>query len=130
MERQCYRCCNSLLVFFLSACDAPLGMEDGRIRASQLFANGNAGGTYSNDSRMGIGKGWCSERREYITIPIYLSSIYLQVDLFDVHKITKLSITGAKGYEVYVPGAYAQLSYKVDLNSEYIFYKVCCHFVF
>ena len=105
-------------------------MEDGRIRDDQLFSTGNGGGTGAKDSRIGNGKGWCSDHRVKIKIPIYLSSIYLQVDLFDVHKITKLSITGGKGHKDYVPGTFAQLSYKVDPNSDYIVYKVCCHFVF
>ena len=121
--------CNSFLFFFLSACDAPLGMEDGRIHDGQLLSKGGADGFDAKDSRIGNGKGWCSDQED-VTNSTYRDSIYLQVDLFDVHKITKLNITGGKGYKEYVPGTFAKLSYRVDQNSEYIDYKVCCHLFF
>ena len=105
-------------------------MEDGRIHDGQLLSNGGAGGTDAKDSRIGNGKGWCSDWRDYLKTSTYLDSIYLQVDLFDVHKITKLNITGGKGYKDFVPGTFAQLSYRVDQNDKYIVYKVCCHLFF
>lgn len=109
-----------------TSCDAPLGMEDGRIHDGQLLSKGGADGFDAKDSRIGNGKGWCSDQED-VTNSTYRDSIYLQVDLFDVHKITKLNITGGKGYKEYVPGTFAKLSYRVDQNSEYIDYKTPLH---
>ena len=100
-------------------------MEDGRIKDAQLLSMGGADGTFEKDSRMNTGNGWCSKSKPYGQ-SIYDPLVYLQIDLLDIYKITKLKIGGGRDNEVYKPGESAQLSYKVNQDSDYILYKVCC----
>ena len=101
-------------------------MEDSEIKDAQLSSVGGEGGTDGKNARINTGIGWCSRSMQQYRESIYDPNVYLQIDLLEIYKITKLEIGGGKDFKNYVPGDSAKLSYKVNQDSDYIAYEVCC----
>eukprot|EP00794_Sanderia_malayensis_P015813 gene15813-17408_t len=104
-----------MMVSSPQACDGALGMESGKISASQLTASGTHGSYGANYSRYNGKSAWCSiigsspgEFRE--------KDHYLQIDLLHDFKITAMAFQGlSSGYSF---GPLFKLLYKLSATGE------------
>ena len=107
---------NTVTVYYLG-CVSPLGMEDGRIKDSQITTSSVLGGTYGYQARLNqvIPRwgGWCPDVSEgKINERIY--DQYTQIDLLNLTKITGIATQGGE----YLGGREYVRDYKISYRRD------------